>query len=262
MSQAVRGIPAVQSAAFTAYLPLSGTASSWAFDIEGRPAKPRGVYDITNYRPVSADYFETVGIPVQRGRSFDPTDDEDSPLVVVVNESIARTYCNQQNPVGQRARFSDQKWRTVVGVVGDVRHEGLGMKTEPEMYIPYGQIANVELRPTIVLRTSIEPANLASVLRKVVSEVDASVPLAQIKTMRQMVSVSVEEPRLRKAVPLMFEISALFVASISPYGVMSYLMSQRTAAQAAGAASPTRLMALPSPCELAASQHRVGSNCC
>jgi putative ABC transport system permease protein len=228
LHERVRGIPGVQSAAFTAYLPLSGTDSSWAFDIEGRPEKPPGAYDITNYRPVSADYFETVGIPVQRGRGFDPTDNEDSPLVVVVNESMARTYWNQRNPVGQRVRFSDQKWRTIVGVVGDVRHEGLGMKPEPEIYIPYGQIANVESRPTIVLRTSIEPTNLTSALRKVVSELDASVPLDQIETMKQIVSVSVGEPRFRTAVLSIFAILALFVASIGLYGVMSYLMSQRT----------------------------------
>jgi predicted permease len=224
----VRGIPGVQSAAFAAYLPLSGTDSSWAFDIEGRPAKPLGVYDITYYRPVSANYFETVGIPLLRGRSFDPRDNEDSPLVVVVNETMAGTYWNQQNPIGQRVRFSDQKWRTIVGVVGDIRHEGLGMRPEPEMYIPYGQIANVESRPTIVLRTSIEPTNLTSALRKAVSEVDASVPLDQIATMKQIVSVSVGQPRFRTAVLLMFAILALFVASIGLYGVMSYLMSQRT----------------------------------
>jgi predicted permease len=224
----VRGIPGVQSAAFAAYLPLSGTDSSWAFDIEGRPAKPLGVYDITYYRPVSANYFETVGIPLLRGRSFDPRDNEDSPLVVVVNETMAGTYWNQQNPIGQRVRFSDQKWRTIVGVVGDIRHEGLGMRPEPEMYVPYGQIANVESRPTIVLRTSIEPTNLTSALRKAVSEVDASVPLDQIATMKQIVSVSVGQPRFRTAVLLMFAILALFVASIGLYGVMSYLMSQRT----------------------------------
>ena len=224
----VRNIPGVQSAAFTAYLPLGGTDSSWAFDIEGRPEKPPGVYDITNYRPVSAGYFETVGIPVRRGRGFDPTDNEDSPLVVVVNESMARTYWKQQNPVGQRVRFSDQKWRTVVGVVGDVRHEGLSTKPEPEMYIPYGQIANVESHPTIVLRSLIEPTSLTSALRKTVSEVDPGVPLDQIETMKQIVFVSVGEPRFRTAVLLMFAILALFVASIGLYGVMSYLTSQRT----------------------------------
>jgi predicted permease len=224
----VWGIPGVQSAAFTAYLPMSGIDNSWAFDIEGRPAKPPGVYDVTNYRPVSAGYFETIGIPLQRGRTFDPTDNEDSLLVVVVNDFMARTYWNQQNPVGQRLRFGDQKWRTIVGVVGDVHHEGLGTKPEPEMYIPYGQIPNVESRPTIVLRTSIEPTNVTSALRKAVSEVDPNVPLDQIETMKQIVSVSVGEPRFRTAVLLMFAILALFVASIGLYGVTSYLMSQRT----------------------------------
>jgi predicted permease len=221
-------IPGVQTAAFTAYLPLSGTNNSWAFDIEGRPAKPPGVYDTTNYRPVSAGYFETIGIPVQRGRGFDPKDNEDHPLVVIINEAMARAFWKQQDPVGQRLRFSEQKWRTIVGVVGDVRHEGLGMKPEPEMYIPYGQIPNVEARPTIVLRTLIEPTNLTSALRKVVSEVDATVPLDHIETMKQIVSVSVGEPRFRTVVLLMFAILALFVASIGLYGVMSYLMSQRT----------------------------------
>jgi putative ABC transport system permease protein len=224
----VRGIPGVQSAAFTAYLPLSGTNNSWAFDVEGRPPKPPGVYDSTNYRPVSAGYFETIGIPVLRGRAFDSDDDEDHPLVVIINESMARTFWRQEDPIGQRLRFGEPKWRTIVGVVGDVRHEGLGMKSEPEMYIPYGQIPNVEARPTIVLRTSIEPTNLTSALRKTVSEVDASVPLDQIETMKQIVSVSVGGQRFRTAVLLMFAILALFVASIGLYGVMSYLMTQRT----------------------------------
>jgi len=223
----VRSIPGVQSVAFTAYLPLSGTDNSWAFDVEGRPANPAGVYDMTNYRPVTAGYFETIGIPMQRGRGFKPTDNEDSPLVVVINESMARIFWKQQNPVGQRVRFSGPEWRTVVGVAGDVHHEGLGTKPAPEMYVPYGQIANVESRPTIVLRTSIEPTHLTSALRKALSDVDANVPLDQIETMKQIVSVSVAQSRFKTAVLLMFALLALFVASIGLYGAMSYLVSQR-----------------------------------
>jgi len=203
----VHGIPGVQSAAFAAYLPLGGTNNSWAFDIDGRPAKPTGVFDITNYRPVSADYFETIGIPVQQGRGFDPGDNEDSPLVVVINASMARTYWNQQNPVGQRVRFSDHEWRTVVGVTGDVHHEGLGTKPEPEMYIPYAQVPNVEARPLIVLRTSIEPASVTSALRKAVSEVDANIPMDQVETMKQIVYGSVGQSRFRTAVLVMLRAS-------------------------------------------------------
>jgi putative ABC transport system permease protein len=225
----VRGIPGVQSAAFTAYLPLSGIENTWAFDIEGRPPKPPGVYDICYYRPVSAEYFETIRIPLRRGRSFDATDNEDSPLVAIVNESMARTFWKQRDvPIGQRVRFSDQKWRTIVGVVGDVRHKGLGTTPEPEIYIPYGQIANVESRPTIVLRTSIEPTYVASALRRAVSEVDGTVPMDQIETMKHLVSASVGQPRLITTVLLIFAVLAVFLASIGLYGVMSYLITQRT----------------------------------
>ncbi|MGA8026111.1 MAG: ABC transporter permease [Bryobacteraceae bacterium] len=221
------GIPGVKSAAFTAYLPLSGTDNFWAFDIEGRPAKPAGVYDLMNYRPISADYFKTMGIPVQRGRGFDSADNEDSPLVVIVNQSLARTFWKQQNPIGQRVQFSEPKWRTIVGVVSDVHHEGLGIKPEPEMYLPYGQAPNVEARPTIVLRTSMEPANVKRALRKAVSEVDPNVPLDRIETMKQIVFVSVGQSRFRAAALAGFAFLALFVACIGLYGVMSYLVSQR-----------------------------------
>ncbi len=223
----VREIPGVESAAFTAYLPLSGEDNAWAFNIEGRPEKPPGVYDMANYRPVSAGYFETIGIPVERGRGFASTDAEDHPLVVIVNHSMARSFWGRENPVGRRLRFSGPDWRTVVGVVGDVHHEELDKKPEPEMYVPYGQIANVEARPTIVLRTSIQPSSLAGALRKAVSEVDANVPVDHIETMRQIVSVSVGQSRFRTAVLLMFAFLALFVASIGLYGVMSHLVSQR-----------------------------------
>lgn len=148
LQERIGEIPGVKSIAFTAYLPLAGINNSWAFYIEGRPENPPGVYDVTNYRPVSADYFETVGIRIVRGRGFVLGDTEDSPLVVIINSSMARTWWNQQNPVGQRLRFGDQKWRMIVGVVGDVHHEALDTEAEPEMYVPYGQVPNVEARPT------------------------------------------------------------------------------------------------------------------
>jgi putative ABC transport system permease protein len=224
----VRNIPGVQSAAFTAYLPLGGVDNYRAFDIESRPAKPAGVYDITKYRPVSSGYFETIGIRIERGRGFKAEDMEDSPLVVAVNESMAGRFWGAQDPVGQRIRFDNAEWRTVVGVVGDVHSEGLGDEPPPEMYVPYRQVPNVEARPTIVLRTLIEPANVISALRKAVSEVGPNVPVDQIETMQQIVSGSVAQSRFRTAVMLIFALLALFVAAIGLYGIMSYLMSQRT----------------------------------
>jgi putative ABC transport system permease protein len=223
----VRNISGVQSAAFTAYLPLSGADNSWNFEIEGRPPNPPGVNDVMNYRPVSADFFNTLGIPIQRGRSFQGADNEDAPLVVIVNESMARAFWPHKNPLGQRLRFSENKWRTIVGIVADVHHETLAAKPEPEMYLPYAQAPNVEARPTIVVRTSAEPTALIKALRKAISEVDSNVPVDQIETMQQIVSASVSQSRFRTAVLFVFALLALSVAGIGLYGVMSYLVGQR-----------------------------------
>jgi putative ABC transport system permease protein len=223
----VRAIPGVKSAAFTAYLPLSGANNSWAFRIEGRPPKPPGEFDLVNYRPAGPGYFDTIGIPVQRGRGFTASDNEDRPLVITINESMARKFWGSADPIGQRVGFAGNEWRAIVGIVGDVHHHGLDTKATPEMYVPYAQAPNVEARPTIVLRTSIEPLNIAVPLRQAVAEVDRSVPIDRITTMQDLVSNSVGQPRFRTAVILTFSLLALFVASIGLYGVMSYVVSQR-----------------------------------
>ena len=228
LADRVRAIPGVRSAGFTSYLPLAGTDNNWSFFIEGRPPDPPGVYNSTDYRPVTAGYFETIGIPIERGRSFDDRDDEDHPLVVAINETMARQFWPNENPVGKRLKFGDEHWRTIVGVVGDVHHQGLAIAPAPEMYIPWGQVPNVEVRPMIVVRSFIEPASLASALRQAVAEVDPEVPMDQVATMDQLVYGSVSGARFRTAVISLFALLALFVASVGVYGVMSYLVSQRT----------------------------------
>jgi predicted permease len=228
LADRVRNIPGVESVSFTSHLPLAGTDNDWSFFIEGRPPNPPGVFDSTKYRPVTAGYFETIGIPVKSGRPFEPRDDEDHPLVVIINESMARAFWPHEDPVGKRLKFGDENWRTIVGIVGDVHHHGLGIAPAPEMYIPWGQVPNVEVRPIIVVRSVIEPASLASGLRKAVSEVDSEVPMDQVATMNQLVSGSVGESRFRTTVISLFALLALFVACVGLYGVMSYLVSQRT----------------------------------
>jgi len=220
--------PGIQSAGFTTYLPMSGSDNGWAFFIEGRPPLPIGVYNMAKYRPVGAGYFETIGIPVRRGRSFTHSDTADSPWVVIVNESMAHEYWGAEDPVGRRLHFGGPTWRTVIGVVGDVLHEGLDAESKPEMYVPVEQAPNVETGPTIVVRTTLDAAVAAAALRETVSAIDRAMPVDRIETMEQLVSSSVAQPRFRTVILAAFSMLALAMASIGIYGVMNYLVIQRT----------------------------------
>jgi predicted permease len=224
----LRGTPGVQSAGFATYLPLSGTDNGWSFVIEGRPPLPIGVFSMAQYRPVSAGYYETIGIPLIRGRWFTPSDTADSPWVVVISGSMARQYWAGENPIGQRLRFGPPTARTVIGVVGDVLHDGLDGDTKPEMYVPVQQAPNVESTPTIIVRTRLDSNAAAAQLRAAISTIDRAVPVDRIGTVEQLVSASVAQPRFRAVILTAFSLMALAMASIGIYGVMNYLVIQRT----------------------------------
>jgi putative ABC transport system permease protein len=224
----LRGTPGIQSAGFATYLPLSGSDNGWAFFIEGRPPLPVGVYNMAKYRPVSAGYFETIGIPLRRGRWFTPADTAESPWVVVINDSMAREYWGTEDPVGRRLHFAGATWRTVIGVIGDVLHEGLDGEAKAEMYVPVEQAPNTQSGPTIVVRTALDAGPAAAELRGAVSAIDRAMPVDRIETMEHLVSGSVAQPRFRTLILGAFSMLALVMASIGIYGVMNYLVIQRT----------------------------------
>jgi putative ABC transport system permease protein len=226
--QSVQGAPGVQSAGFATYLPLSGTDNGWAFFIEGRPPLPVGVFNVAKYRPASPGYFESIGIPLLRGRTFTFADTADAPWAVVINQSMARAHWGEQDPVGQRLRFGGNVWRTIIGVVGNVLHESLDSEARAEMYVPFTQAPNLESGPTIIVHTVIDPAAVAANLRRAVTAIDPAIPIDQIETMEQFVSVSVAQPRFRTVILIAFSLLALLMASIGIYGVMNYLVVQRT----------------------------------
>ena len=222
----VQSVPGVRSAGIAAYLPLGGSDNSWSPTFAGRPPLPPGEY--IKYRPVTPDYFDTLAIPLQAGRRFAETDREDAPAVVMINEAAARNYWPNRNAIGQRLQIDGPPWRTVVGVVGDVRHEGLDAEWKPELYLPYAQLPYPNRVMTLVVRTIGEPMSLTAAVRKAVSSTDSGLPLYRIETLEHIVDASVGQPRLRAMLMAAFAIAALILASIGLYGVMSYLVSQRT----------------------------------
>lgn len=226
--EALHGRPGIHSAGFATYLPLSGSDNGWAFFIEDQPPLPVGTFNFAKYRPVSEGYFETLGIPLLRGRLFTAGDEADPPWVVVISESMARQFWGSKNPIGERLHFAGPIWRTVIGVVGDVRHEGLDGEPSPEMYMPVDQAANLESGPTIVVRTALDASAAAATVREAISAIDREFPVDRIETMEQLLSRSIAQPRFRTTILMAFSILALVMASIGIYGVMNYLVIQRT----------------------------------
>jgi len=231
MLESLRGKPGVKSVGFATYVPLGGSDNDWSFIIEGRPPLPVGTYNVAGYRPVSASYFETIGIPLLRGRSFTSADTAEASRVVVINDSMVREYWPSENPIGQRLQGGGGQptWRTVIGVVGDVLHEGLDGAAKPEMYLPVEQTdMNIESDPTIVVRSEIPAGAAAGELRAAVAAIDPAIAVDRIETMQQLVSGSVAQPRFRTVILAGFSLLALVMASIGIYGVMNYLVILRT----------------------------------
>jgi len=230
LQRGVRVLPGVERAAFSSSLPLGGGTTATSFVAEGEPPPPPGRSAIANLAVVTPGYFETMRIPCLAGRTLTDRDGvPDTPPVAFVNETLARAHWAGTDPVGKRISFGDgtkPSWLTVVGVVGDARHQGLDVPVRQSIFVPHRQ--NPSAFMTLVIKASVEPLSLVEVVRQRIRQNDRNMPVFDVFTMERVVVRSMWNIRLFSWIFAVFGVVALVLAVIGVYGVVSYSVAQRT----------------------------------
>ena len=222
-------LPGVRAAGGTSVLPFGGNWSTGSFTVEGfTPAEdePGPWGDI---RTVSPDFLKALGAPLLRGRHLGPDDGPGRPLVAVVDAEMVRRYWPDADPIGKRVTFgpdSAPAWIEIVGVVGHTMHEGLDADARVQLYLPYAQRNPGQL--TVALRTTGDPARLTAAARSAVRAIDPDQPIANVRTMEELVDTSLGGRRLAAVLLAVFAGVALLMAAVGIYGVMSFAVAQRT----------------------------------
>ena len=235
----LRSIPGVRSAATARALPMTGKLEigDWSFVLEGQAASPPLPSDWhpADWQVVSPGYFGTMGIPLLQGRDFAASDRLGAPGAMIVNRTLARQVWPDGDALGRRVLLggggADSVWRTVVGIVGDVRHRGLTASPRPEMFLPYAQFpAGTGSAPPsmqVVLRAARDPSALATGLAAAVAALDPDVPLSGVQTMETAMGSWAAERRLIMLLVSGFALVALVLGSVGIYGVMAHVVAQR-----------------------------------
>jgi putative ABC transport system permease protein len=232
---ALAAVPGVRAVGGSSVMPFSGGWTTGSFQIEGYQPPPRQPDPWGDIRIVSPGYFETLRVPLRRGRLLSEQDRAGTPLVAVVDEECVRRYWPHEDPIGKRITFgppagatdtSSREWVQVVGVVGHTKQEGLDGENRLQLYLPLRQAG----RPmfTLAARTAGDPESYANAVRRAVRSVDPDQPISNIASMDELISKSVGQRRLSMMLLSLFSGIALVLASVGIYGLMSYSVAQRS----------------------------------
>jgi len=232
--QRVRELPGVRAAGVVRSLPLASSIGNRGLTVEGY-VPPPGTNARGDWQVVSDGAVEALKETLERGRSFTAADSESGAPVVIVNETFARTYWPGRDPIGKRIRMgsasTSRPWMSVVGVIKDVRHNGLTAAIKEKFYVPHAQFAlSAGFAPrdmTLVVRTDGDPLALSGPIRAVVKGIDPGLPIADVRSMSSVVGASMSAPRLTASLLSTFAGLALVLAAVGVSGVLSFLVSRR-----------------------------------